>query len=148
MSYSIRSTNGGLLEASPATIASSGVRKSHTNLEASAFEVNSVRVLFAVEQSLKNLHFGQGLGFQVAGVVVDRKTLTNVAMALFGGLTTLISVLLALSEAPATNVTARMDTCDVGASDEVLLNIISDAARKLNTLCFGNLTLSELAERP
>ena len=44
------------------------------------------------------LHHGQGLGFAVLGIVVDRRMLRNAAVAMVGGLSTGIAALLALSE--------------------------------------------------
>ena len=50
---------------------------------------------------------GQGLGFKVAGKVVDKPYLAKVAGQLFGGLVTVVTALLALaatSAAPAAGV--------------------------------------------
>lgn len=53
-----------------------------------------------LETSLMRLNRGQGLGFTISGVVIDRRFLKNLAMAIGGGMTTLITAVIALSEEP------------------------------------------------
>jgi len=56
-----------------------------------------------------------GLGFKVAGAVLDQRLLKTVALALGGGLTTLITTLLALDDTPAaaagSNISSNTTDC-------------------------------------
>ena len=68
-----------------------------------------------LETSLMRLNRGQGLGFTITGIVIDRRFLKNLAMAIGGGMTTLITAVVALSEeAPSLvglTVGARASAC-------------------------------------
>ena len=71
-----------------------------------------------LESRLKQLHNSQGLGFKVAGTVLDQRFLKGAAVALGSGLTTLISTLLALSETSAgAAVGANITSCALSAQE-------------------------------
>ena len=53
-----------------------------------------------LETRLRRMNRGQGLGFRVFGVVVDRRLLKNCVIGIAGGMTTLVTTLLALAEQP------------------------------------------------
>ena len=62
-----------------------------------------IRTSWLIE-SLRSLHRDQGLGFTISGVVVDKVALRNLALAIGGSLTTIITVLLSLTEEPPPNM--------------------------------------------
>eukprot|EP01045_Picozoa_sp_COSAG04_P012067 COSAG04_NODE_798_length_10234_cov_8.130735_3_plen_492_part_00 len=64
-----------------------------------------------LETSLMRLNRGQGLGFTITGIVIDRRFLKNLAMAIGGGMTTLITAVVALSEEAPGMVGARASAC-------------------------------------
>lgn len=97
-----------------------------------------------LEACLRNLNRGQGLGFKVAAVVVDRRFLKQLSVALAGGLTTVISLLLALSETAAAPSAAAADGMICGAE----LQAVAAAALKAtvmgrNVTCAFNTTIDE-----
>jgi hypothetical protein len=63
-----------------------------------------------LEMSLMRLHHGQGLGFLMAGIVVDKKTLRNALVAMIGAMSTIITALLALN-----STHRRRESCDLSS---------------------------------
>ena len=83
--------------------------------------------------SLKNLNRGQGLGFMSGGLVIDRKTITNIGVAIAGGLTPLVTALLALTEdleMPSGILDADMTSCALSNAEN---DAIQGALRLLLT---------------
>lgn len=87
------------------------------------------------------LHRGQGLGFTVLGIVVDRRILRNAAVAMAGGLSTGITALLALSETgdPIRNESSGL--CS-GASINAAQVAALAAFRLGNDNCVYNITVN------
>ena len=94
-----------------------------------------------LEMSLANLHHGQGLGFTIGGAVVDKRTLRVAFFALFGGLSSIVTALLALRADPPPETTSGNDS---GACGDGLRAAVVAAARAAmlgrNATCdFGNI---------
>ena len=63
-----------------------------------------------LETKLSKLNKGQGLGFSVYGVVLDRKTLKNLAIGIVGTMSTVVTTLIALSESDEAMVAVAQDS--------------------------------------
>ena len=51
-----------------------------------------------LKRRLQGLNYGQSLGISIWSVVIDRKTLATIAIAISSGIVTVVTALLALSE--------------------------------------------------
>ena len=58
--------------------------------------LDALHRIAALEKALDNLHRGQGLGFEVFGVVVDRSLLGTVAVKLASVFSSIVALVLAL----------------------------------------------------
>ena len=97
-----------------------------------------------LEICLKNLNRGQGLGFTVQGVVVDKRTLKNIALAIGGGLTTLVTTLLALSE-DAEMPSASSGVCGLSESEnEAIRAMVNTFLVQRNATCVFNVTIDSI----
>jgi len=81
---------------------------------------------------------GQGLGFKVAGVVIDKKSMKAYAAKLYGFLATLIATLLTLSTPPATG---GDNEC---ALSSVQTSSIQSAMLERNSSCAYNMTVDSV----
>eukprot|EP01043_Picozoa_sp_COSAG02_P035064 COSAG02_NODE_2488_length_8701_cov_25.089630_6_plen_174_part_00 len=115
--------------------------------------LNSVRMWFGeekneritwLEMSLKNLHHGQGLGFTIGGIVVDRRTLRVTFFALFGGVSSVLTALLALRAEPPEE---KQDIHGKAICSEELQAAAVAALRAVmagrNATCAFNMTLDD-----
>ena len=88
----------------------------------------------------------QGLGFTIGGVVVDRRTLRVAFVALFGGLSSILTALLALRVDPPAE-TAVVGSGSGVCGDELRAAVVAAAKAAMvgrNMTCgFGNLTVDE-----
>ena len=88
-----------------------------------------------------------GLGFTVGSVVVDRKTLKNIGLAIGGGLTTLIAALLALTEdaeMPPPSERAGM-LCELsGVESDAIEGMLRSVLAQRNSSCEFNMTIGSL----
>lgn len=92
-----------------------------------------------LETSLMRLHHGQGLGFLMAGVVVDKRTLRNAFAAMVGAMSTVITALLALS-----STHRRRESCHL--SDPQLAAIQSVVSSFNASSCAYNVSLDTIME--
>ena len=99
-----------------------------------------------LETSLQNLNRGQGLGFTSGGLVIDRRTITNIGIAIGGGLTTLVTALLALTEdleMPSGMLDANLTSCTLsGAENDAIQGALRLLlAQRNSSTCSFNMTL-------
>ena len=99
-----------------------------------------IRLTWLIE-SLRSLHRHQGLGFTISGVVIDKIALRNLALGIGGSLTTIITVLLSLTEeGPSSTVNA---VCPI--SDQQRGVVQSLFSMNANANCtFTNVTIGAI----
>ena len=102
-----------------------------------------------LETALSRLHHGQGLGFQVGGTVVDRRTLRNAVVAIGGGLTTIVTTLLALSDELEQLTLRNTSWCQLTPPQMEALSAVAVAFTNSTTTAsgscdYGNITLNDL----
>ena len=83
---------------------------------------------------------GQGLGFKVAGKVVDKPYLAKVAGQLYGGLATVVTTLLALA---ATSPTPAVGVSECALSAAQAGSIRAGMAQR-NASCAYNMSLGSI----
>ena len=97
-----------------------------------------------LETRLKQLNNGQGLGFVFAGFLLDLRTLKGIAMTLAGGLTTLITTLLALA-APEDWHEIEEGVCYLSDSQLMAIKGVVQSVVKNSSSCASfNITLDEI----
>ena len=94
--------------------------------------------LFVIERLLQNLNKGQGLGFVVAGKVLDRTTLKTIFVAVSSFLGTVVPVVLALRPTTAVAGTAA---CSLPAYHRDAIRAVMASA---NATCSYNVSLSAI----
>ena len=100
-----------------------------------------------LETALARLHHGQGLGFQIGGLVIDNRTLRNAVIAIVGGLTTVVTTLLALSDDLERLTPFNNSQCELTSAqlDAMRTMAVAFANEKGSENCeYANITLADL----
>lgn len=114
-------------------------------------ELNNLRKTFGprcneeitwLETSLVRLNRGQGLGFTIGGVVIDRRFLKNLAMAIGGGMTTLITAVIALSEEAPHLIGAERRICEPTEAQVAQVQLTFGSS--LDNCSYDNVTIGSL----
>jgi hypothetical protein len=95
----------------------------------------------------KSLGNGQGLGFQIGGLVIDNHTLRNAVIAIVGGLTTVVTTLLALSDDLERLTPFNNSQCELTSAqlDAMRTMAVAFANEKGSENCeYANITLADL----
>jgi hypothetical protein len=98
--------------------------------------------LEVTESLLRNLNKGQGLGFVVAGKVLDKSTLRSIFAAMTGFLGTAIPLILALKQETTTRV-AGDTQCDISAQN---IAVIQSELMGRNETCLYNVSLGAVLD--
>jgi len=91
-----------------------------------------------LESRLTQLNRGQGLGFKVAGTVIDQRLLNIMAVSLAGGLSTVLTTLFALTDESAAVSTYGSGACAPSAAQ---VKLTSGGAGNCS---FANLTIGSM----
>ena len=90
-------------------------------------------------RALSRLNRGQGIGFMVCGIVLDRKRLRSLAFAIASGLSTLFTALLALRDDAPQHAAA--DACVLSESEgDIIRSLLSGRD------CAFNMTLESVLD--
>lgn len=133
------------------------VAKTSTRCDQLMDQLNAVRIKYLnapydveervgrLETALMRLHRGQGLGFTCAGVVIDTKFLKNLFIAIVGSMTTVITILLSLTEEANVYDDDLVDVCVL--TDVEIGTIRHLLAERNDTICRYNMTLESIIEQ-
>jgi len=94
-----------------------------------------------LETRLRRMHHGQGIGFAVGPLIVDRKTLITIGALIGGGMTTVLTVLFALAEEPtAVAAASGGSACDLSLEQVAVIRSFS-----LNASCsYDNVSIGSV----
>lgn len=84
---------------------------------------------------------GQGLGFVLGSVVIDKRSLNSAAVKLIGALSTLVSVLLGLQQQETVREATSAELCLLSS---LQVGSIRAAMAERNVSCAYNMTLSSI----
>lgn len=116
-----------------------------TNASAIAYGKECHLEVAYLEDRMRGLNKGQGMGFKVGGVILDRSTLKSLAIAIGGGLTTFVTSLLAYTEETAhadqhaRTLSETCGGCNLTVSDVAIIADIFDGRD-----CNWNMTINDI----
>eukprot|EP01048_Picozoa_sp_COSAG05_P020282 COSAG05_NODE_3406_length_2084_cov_1.447859_1_plen_442_part_00 len=112
-------------------------KKRGNELSLGSISSDTALQLAELEKYLQNLNRGQGLGFVMFGIVIDKAMMNRIFFALVSFLVTVVPIILALHQ-PANPETRAVGAsgCNLNAAQEVGLQALS----LMNTSCTYNVT--------
>eukprot|EP01052_Picozoa_sp_SAG31_P010179 SAG31_NODE_548_length_14222_cov_10.926574_17_plen_275_part_00 len=96
-----------------------------------------------LECRLARLNAGQGLGFRVGGVVVDNRALLRLAGVLSGGLSFVLTFVLAAAEAVEEDGVAETTLCALTPAE---VDTVQGLLGQRNATCFFNMTVQDVLD--
>lgn len=120
-------------------VISLNAKRMHGILE-QQMDVDIEHKLQILERALALQNAGQGLGFVVLGVVVDRKTLSRIFWVVMGTLGTIGPIIVALR--PEADYSSTHESCSLSAQQRNAIRATASAVLGANSTCsFENVTL-------
>ena len=106
-----------------------------------AMDIETDQKLQVLERALSLENAGQGMGFSVHGVVVDRKTLSRIFFLVMGAVGTIGPVIIALRPGPGPDLVT--DDCSLTHAQKVAIHAVASTFQN-SSICTYNRTLSDI----
>ena len=107
------------------------------DLSLGSISIDTAIQLGELERYLQNLNRGQGLGFVMFGIVIDKGMMNRIFSALMSFLVTVVPIILALHQPTnSTAGTGGASGCSLNAAQEAALQVAS----MMNASCTYNVT--------